>query len=135
MQTFSYLENTRLYEYTQKHTHAHTCMSLWISTKKNMSSVFSNYHEFRTIACLVEVVLPQRGQKKIFFFLSFSYNILIKTIFFPTQYIFLKCSWFTVLCSFQVYSKVFQLYIYIVFRFFSVIGYYKILNTVACATQ
>ena len=39
---------------------------------------------------------------------------------------------------FQVYSKVIQLYIceYIYrffFRFFSFIGYYKILNTVPCA--
>ena len=38
---------------------------------------------------------------------------------------------------FQVYSKVIQLYIYIYsfFRFFSIVGYYRILNLVPCATQ
>ena len=55
----------------------------------------------------------------------------------------LKYSWFTMLCYFQVYSKVIQLYIhvyihtyidiYIFFsRFFSIIGYYRILNIVPC---
>ena len=42
------------------------------------------------------------------------------------------------LCWFQVYCKVIQLYIYIYiyiffFRFFSLIGYYKILSVVPCA--
>ena len=38
------------------------------------------------------------------------------------------------LCYFQVYSKVIQLYIHIYFfRFFSLIGYYKILSIVPCA--
>ena len=38
------------------------------------------------------------------------------------------------LCAFQVYSKVIQLYVYIFFfRFFYIIGYYKILNLVPCA--
>ena len=42
----------------------------------------------------------------------------------------------TVLCQFQVYSKMIQLYIYIFFfRSFSIIGYYKILNIVPCAIQ
>ena len=37
---------------------------------------------------------------------------------------------------FQVYSKVIQLYTYIFFfRFFSIIGYYKILNIVPSAIQ
>ena len=48
---------------------------------------------------------------------------------------------------FQVYSKVIQLYIYLyiiyiykdintfLFRFFSIIGYYKILSIVPCAIQ
>ena len=38
---------------------------------------------------------------------------------------------------FQVYSKVIQLYIYIFFfyRFFPIIGYYKILDIVSCAIQ
>ena len=37
---------------------------------------------------------------------------------------------------FQVYSKVTQLYIHIfVFRFFSIMGYYKILSIVLCAIQ
>ena len=42
------------------------------------------------------------------------------------------------LCQFQVYSKVIQLYIYIqplFFRFFSHIGYYRILSRVPCAIQ
>ena len=42
------------------------------------------------------------------------------------------------LCYFLLYSKVRQLYIYIYqlfFRFFSIIGYYKILNIVPCAIQ
>ena len=35
-----------------------------------------------------------------------------------------------------MYSKVIQVYIYIFFfRFFSIIGYYKILNIVPCARQ
>jgi len=43
--------------------------------------------------------------------------------------------------SFQVYSNVIQLYVYVCvcvnffFRFFSIIGYYKILNLVPCAMQ
>ena len=50
----------------------------------------------------------------------------------------LKYSWFTMLWYFQMYSKVIQLYIYYVymyifFRFFSVIGYCNILNIVVCA--
>ena len=40
---------------------------------------------------------------------------------------------------FQVYSNVVQLYIYNIYiffsRFFSIIGYYKILNIVPCAIQ
>ena len=39
------------------------------------------------------------------------------------------------LCQFQVYSKVTQLYIYILFQIFSIIGYYKILSIVPCAIQ
>ena len=42
------------------------------------------------------------------------------------------------LCLFQGYSKVIQLYIYIYsffFRFFSHIGYYRILSRVPCAVQ
>ena len=41
-------------------------------------------------------------------------------------------------CQFQVYSKVIQLYIHIYlffFRFFSHIGYYRVLNRVPCAIQ
>ena len=35
-----------------------------------------------------------------------------------------------------MYSKVIQLYVYILFfRFFSIIGYYKILSIVPCAIQ
>ena len=44
----------------------------------------------------------------------------------------MKYSWFT---RFQAY-KVIQLYMYILFyRLFSIIGYYKILSIVPCATQ
>ena len=42
------------------------------------------------------------------------------------------------LCQFQVYSKVIQLYIYICsffFRFFTHIGYYRVLSRVPCAVQ
>ena len=41
------------------------------------------------------------------------------------------------MCLFQVYSKMIQLYIptYIFFRFFSLIGYYKILSIVSRAAQ
>ena len=39
------------------------------------------------------------------------------------------------LCLFQVYSKVIQLYICIFFRFFFITGYYKILNIVPYAIQ
>ena len=39
------------------------------------------------------------------------------------------------LCYFLLYSKVIQLYIYIFFRFFSIIGYYRVLTIVPCATQ
>ena len=44
----------------------------------------------------------------------------------------LKYSWFKM---FQVYYKVIQLYISIFSRFFSIIGYHKILNIVFCAMQ
>ena len=45
----------------------------------------------------------------------------------------LKDSWFTV---FQVYIIVIQLYVYLFFfRFFFIIGYYKILSIVPCAIQ
>lgn len=46
----------------------------------------------------------------------------------------LKYSCFTRLCQFQVYSTVILLYIFF-FRFFSFIGYYKILNIVPCAVE
>ena len=42
------------------------------------------------------------------------------------------------MCQFQVYSKMIQLYIYIYlffFRFFSFVGYYKILSIFSCAVQ
>ena len=52
--------------------------------------------------------------------------------------ILLEYSWFTMLYLFQVYSKVLQLYIYIYsffFRFFSHIGYHRILSRIPCAIQ
>ena len=42
------------------------------------------------------------------------------------------------LCKFQVYSTVIQLYIHIYllfYRFFSLVGYYKMLSIVPCAMQ
>ena len=42
------------------------------------------------------------------------------------------------LCWFQVYSKVIQLYVYtylFFFRFLSPLGYYRILSRVPCAIQ
>ena len=48
--------------------------------------------------------------------------------------ILLEVSWFTILCYFQVYSKVIQLHIYSIFsRFFSHIGYYRILSIGSCS--
>ena len=46
-------------------------------------------------------------------------------------------SWFTMLCKFQIHSKVIPSYIhtYILFRFFSLIGHSKILGIVPCAIQ
>ena len=51
--------------------------------------------------------------------------------------ILLEYSWYTMLCSFQVYSKVIQLYIniYIPFQILFNKGYYKILNIVPCALE
>ena len=51
---------------------------------------------------------------------------------------FLESSWFTMLCQFQVYSKVDQLYTYIYplfFRFFSHKGHFRVLSRIPCATQ
>ena len=47
-------------------------------------------------------------------------------------------SWFTVLCSFQVYSKVIQLYVHMYlffFKLFSHLGYYRILSRAPCPIQ
>ena len=61
---------------------------------------------------------------------SFDWNILIFKKF------LLKYSWFTMLCWFQVYCKVIQLYIYIyIYIFFSIMVYHRILNIVSCALQ
>ena len=39
-------------------------------------------------------------------------------------------------CCFQVYGKVTQLYVYIVFfRFFPIIGYFEILGLIPCDIQ
>ena len=65
-------------------------------------------------------------------------KIRYKIFFFFFFFFLLAYIWFTVLCWFQVYSKVNQLYMYIYplfFRFFSIIDYYKILNIVPCAIQ
>ena len=50
-------------------------------------------------------------------------------------FFFLKYSWFTTI---QVYSNVIQLYIYtsiLFFSFFSILGYYKILNILPSAVR
>ena len=60
-------------------------------------------------------------QNDVIFFFFFKFNV----------YLTLEYSWFTMLCYFQVYTKVIQLYIYtypFYFRFFSHIGYYRILS-------
>ena len=52
--------------------------------------------------------------------------------------ILLEYSWLTMLCKFQVQSKVNQLYIYmcpLFFRFFSHTGHYRILSWFPCAIQ
>ena len=78
-----------------------------------------------TVAYMLGFSNPQRV-------LLFSFQIHM--IFFLNICILLKYSWLTV---FQVHNKVIQLYIYthIIFRFFSIIGYYKILTIVPCAIQ
>ena len=53
----------------------------------------------------------------------------------PSLKLLLEFSWFTMLCWFQVYSKVNQFCIYIYaffFRFFSNIGHYRVLRRVPC---
>ena len=71
--------------------------------------------------------------------------------FFVFLFFFLKYTWFTMSCWFQVYSTVFQIYIYIcvcvcvyncththiyiICRFFSLIGYYKVMSIVPFAIQ
>ena len=55
-------------------------------------------------------------------------------------FIVLEYSCFIMLCQFQVYSKVNQLYIYrypvfLFLRFFSHIGHYRVLSRVPCAIQ
>ena len=50
----------------------------------------------------------------------------------------MEYSWLAMLCPFQVYSRVIQLCIYkylSFFKFFSHIGYYRILSRVPCTTQ
>ena len=59
---------------------------------------------------------------------------------FLLQHVFLieVYSWFRMLRWFQVYRKVIQFYTYMYiffFRFFSIIGYYRILSIVPCAIQ
>ena len=50
----------------------------------------------------------------------------------PNSLFLLKHSQFTMLCQFQMNSKVM---LFILFHIFSIIGYYKILNRVSCAIQ
>ena len=53
-----------------------------------------------------------------------------------TEWLNRNASWFTILCLFQVYSKMIQLYIYLFFfRFFSRTGYHRILSRLPCAIQ
>ena len=57
---------------------------------------------------------------------------------FSTFYFILEYSWLTMLCYFQMYNKVIQLYIYMylfLFKFFSWLGCYRILSRVPWAIQ
>ena len=77
------------------------------------------------------------------------HNLILYVLFFISMYFdfcgflflinfLLEYSWFTMLCYFQVHSKVNQLYIYIypVFlRFYSHIGHYRALSRLPCAIQ
>ena len=48
----------------------------------------------------------------------------------------MEYSWLTMLYQFQIYTKVIQLYKYLFFfKFFSHIGYYRILSRVPCAIR
>ena len=63
-------------------------------------------------------------------------QIYIYIFFFSTFNFILEYSWFTMLCSFQLYNKVIQLYLYMYlfsFKFFSQLGCYIILSRVPCA--
>ena len=65
-------------------------------------------------------------------------NVFIVTTLFLTFYFILEYSWLTMLCQFQVYSKVVKLHIYIYlffFKFFPHLGCYTIQNRVRCARQ
>ena len=76
------------------------------------------------------------GDERFFFFFMKSFFKSLAHLSLLLLYYFLTCSWFTMLYKFQAYSKVIHLYINIyIFRFFSLIGYYKILNRVLCAIQ
>ena len=67
------------------------------------------------------------------------YSISIIPLYSLFLYSFLLAySGFTILCLFQVCSKVIQLYMYtypFFFRFFSHLGYYRILSRVLCVIQ
>ena len=70
---------------------------------------------------------------------SFSQDLLQHFFFLHCiRFLFLlKYSWFTMLCQFQVYSKAIHISAFIhvlFFMFFFLIGYYKVLSRVPCAT-
>ena len=102
---------------------------IWLSCQENRTSAFIYNCTVWGNLCFHAIFLS------LWFYFYFSHSPDLLLILFLSK---LKQNCFTMLCYFQVYSKVIQLYMYIYtffFRFFSLIGYYKILSIVPCAMQ
>ena len=73
--------------------------------------------------------------------LSFCYSAAVGPVLLTLCFLFLfslVCSWLATLCLCQMYSKLVQLSVYrnlLLFKFFSHLGYYRILGRVPCAIQ
>ena len=104
----------------------------WVITAEDESSSPGLCHTAQICHCSAKAAtddmwLYSNGCECSFFFFWKFYFI---------KKILLEYSWFTMLCQFQLYSKVNQLYVYIYplfFRFFSHIGHYRVLSRVPCA--
>ena len=101
----------------------HICLYLHDFMKSLSRKGFSPYHMW---ICITHSV----GSRASILFFE------LKCFYF--YFFLLKCSWFTILWSFLLYHKVIQIYIYpypLFFRFFSHIGYHRVLGRAPCATQ